>query len=257
MPRELSTKDINKAIRKLERPPQPHNFVRNIFNDTDKTARSLVRLALNFPTVTYLTGTKVAKDCIDLGLDDVTALNAVRTKGAATSRSHNEEFLRAFLRAKEELRLSGHRTFDQLILPYRVSSSIKIPVKPLTTILDGGKFRTVSIAGWASVPFDDFRWRLLFSIYEDAVFSLEDFRDAKGEFYGFPRRSKDDRASRYPLLAQRGDFELFTSAELREIMDAYLVGLEKAKKILRAMPVSEHRGETTTTATDDATLWLF
>lgn len=237
MPREHSTKDIEKAIRKLGRPPRPQNFVRNVNDSIEKTAKSLVGLALGFPTVTYAAGTKIVKDCIDLNLDASTALNAATTKGAAASRVHNSHYVSAFLEERDSLGLVGRKSFDQFVSPYRVSADVQLPVQPLTVLLDSGRFRTVSVVGWTNVPFDDFKWRLYFSILEDAVFSLEDFEDARGVFYAFPRSKKTDPKSRSALVAERGDFKLFSSSDLKEIMDNYVKALELAKEILRAKPV--------------------
>ncbi|TIU45087.1 MAG: hypothetical protein E5W19_31870 [Mesorhizobium sp.] len=74
--------------------------------------------------------------------------------------------------------------------------------------------------------------RLLATIFEDAVFSLTDFRKSPGEFLCFPKIGKGDSAKRQPLVWKRGDFELLSRNELRECLDEFLLALEDAKIIL-------------------------
>jgi hypothetical protein len=232
LPVRLSTKDYNKALTKLERPPQAFNFVRYIHTDIETMTKALVEFALNFPFYTYRAGNTVVRDCINLSIDDQTALTAVSTRGAANSREINKEYVSAFLANRDKLKLLGIPTFDQFTTPYPVSASIQIPVKPLTVCLEGHKLRAIFSVGWASIPFDEFQWKLLLTIMEDAVFSLEDLKDAAGEFHAFPREKKNKPGNRKSLLVQRGDFELLSQSDLREIMDNYLTALEKAKAIL-------------------------
>lgn len=201
--------------------------------------KELVSFALNFPRYSYASGNTIVRDCINLSIDDRTAIEAVSTKGAPISRHLNVEYVSAFLENREALNLVGIPTFDQFVTPYPISADVQVPVKPLTTCLDGGKLRAIFSVGWATVPFNDFQWRLLSTIMEEAVFSLEDLKDANGEFHSFPRENSENPDSRKSLLMKRGDFQLLQPSELREVTDNYLTALERAKVILASYVVKD------------------
>ena len=226
---------MSKLASKLERPPYVHNFVRYIYPDVPQTTKALVSFALGRPPYTYLAGNKVIADRILLGIDRLTALKAAAQHGHQKSRPLNVEYVDAFFDYDESIGLSRLPSFDQVVEPFRISRSISVPVKPLAVCSEAGRLKAVFSVGWASMPLIRSQWRLLFTMIEDAVFTLSDFRDADGVFCAFPRTHKAMPGSRAALVASRGDYELLNSSELQEQLDVYLTALENSQSILRAM----------------------
>lgn len=221
------------STNKLSRPPYAHNWVRNLDPDKGKTTKNLVNLARGFPTKVYKAAEPIIHDRIMFGLDRETALNAAATTGRANSREIVSEYVRAFLDF-DEMRQYSHRTaFDDMVEPFRVGKGISVPVKPIINIVENGKIRPIFSVGWASFPLTNWQLRMLATVFEDAVFSLRDFRDSEGEFVCFPKNGKDEDAEREPLVWHRGDYETFSKPELTGYLEMYLDALEAAKEILR------------------------
>lgn len=222
--------------KKLERPPYAHNWVRNIGSDLESTAKKLVHLALGFPVKTYGAAGGIIRDRIISSLDRETALKAALTTGRANSRQIVADYVSAFYDYDETRQYSGKPTYDEMVEPFRVGKGLVVPVKPLVNIVESGKLIPIFTVGWATFPLNNFQHRLLATIFEDAVFSLRDFKNSPGEFVCFPVTGKGEDAVRKPLVWTRGDVDLLSRAELRDCLAMYLAALDAAKDILREMP---------------------
>ncbi|MBZ9812906.1 hypothetical protein [Mesorhizobium sp. CA7] len=221
-------------ISKLSRPPYAHNWVRYVFPDRVRTTKELVRFATGVPTTTYSAASPIIRDRIVYGLDRRTALIAAMSKGRANSRGIVAEYVTAFYDYDEKRGYFGKPCFDEIVEPFRVGKGLVVPVKPLITIVENGLQVPIFTVGWANFPLTKWQMRLLATIFEDAVFSLTDFRKSPGEFLCFPKVGKGDASKRQPLVWRRGDFELLSKNELRECLDEFLLALEDAKIILEA-----------------------
>jgi hypothetical protein len=147
------------------------------------------------------------------------------------------EFVSAFYDFDEVRNYSGMPSYDQFVEPYRASRDVKIPVKPLIVISEGGMLKPLFIVGWASMPLTLYQRRLLMTVIEDAVFSLTDFRESTGEFVCFPRIGSD----RQPEVWNRGDFELLSRDAMEDQLAIYSEALAQAKEILGTAPKTAHR----------------
>lgn len=225
--------------KKLERPPYVHNWIRNVGPDHQTTVKRLVKTATSILTQTYGGATPIIFDRIVSGLERETALKAALTTGRVNSRAIVADYVEAFLDYDEVRNYSGRRTFEATVEPFRLGKGLTVPVKPLVNIVENGKLVPIFSVGWSSIPFNDFQWRLLSTVLEDAVFSLSDFRTSPSEFLFFPRDGTDKSSKRRPLIWNRGDFELIGKAEMTDFLDMYLGALEEAKQILRSMPAPE------------------
>ena len=239
MPQDPTKADIEKALKKLKRPPQPHNLVRGIREGVMETAKEQAKLALNFPRHTYLPGSRITKDVMILGLDRTSAIRAAQRSKPVLSRAINEEYVASFCDESHDLGLLGRTTFEVPCLRYRVSSQVSVPIRPTTAILEGGRFRVIMQTGWATMPLTLFNRRLMFSVLEDGLFSLEDFRDAHGEFICFPRERAHIAGTRKAMVMRRGDYKLLSKADLKEVLDMYMKGLALAEVMLRDMTTTE------------------
>jgi hypothetical protein len=218
-----------------------------------KTTKNLVSLAKGFPTKFYKAAEPIIHDVIALGINRETALNAARTRGRENSRQIVTEYVTAFLDYDEQRKYSSAKSFDEMIEPFRIGKGISVPVKPLINIIESGKILPIFSVGWATFPLDEWQMRLLMTIFEDAIFSLRDFKNSSGEFICFPKVGNRKNATRQPLLWKRGDFELFSKNDMRDILHMYIESLEDAKMILKDNPLDT----TTTPPADDDILPLF
>jgi hypothetical protein len=235
------------VMKKLERPPSAHNWVRYIYPEELKTAKAIVTFATAAPQVTYSAGMPIIRDRITLKLDRATANTAASTRGHKKSRPHVVDFVNAFFDYDEVRNYSGLPSYDQEVAAYQVSRNIRVPVKPLVVISETGFLKPIFLVGWATMPLSVHQRRLLMTILEDAVFSLTDFQNSPGEFLSFPKG--DNSGVRSAEVWKRGDYELLSKREMKEQVEVYLAALDLAKRIVAGRATAEREQ----TAPDAAT----
>jgi hypothetical protein len=218
------------AIKKIERPPSAHNWVRYIYPEELKMAKAIVTFVTAAPQVTYSAGLQIVRDRILFKLDRETADNAANNRGHRKSRPYVAEFVKAFIDYDEIRNYSGLPSYDQDVAAYQINRDIRVPVKPLVVISENGILKPIFVVGWATMPLVLRQRRLLMTMLEDAVFSLTDFQNSPGEFVSFPKGSNS--GSRSPEIWRRGDYELLGKSEMKEQIEAYLRALETAKSII-------------------------
>jgi hypothetical protein len=226
---------------KIDRPPYAHNWVRYNFPDLAKMTKALVTFIESSPQITYAAGMPIIRDRIALRLDRSTALKAAMNKGHKKSRSYVCEFVEAFYDYDTIRNYSGLPSYDQYVAPFQINREIKIPVKPLIVISEGGVLKPIFVVGWATMPLVTFQCRLLTTLLEDAVFSLTDFQNSPGEFISFPRTEGSNSGRRSPLVWGRGDFEMLSPNQMKEQTEMYLQALAQAKAIVAEKKSKEDR----------------
>lgn len=229
------------AIKKIDRPPSVHNWVRYNYSDEVTTAKAIVSFVTGAPQITYAAGGPIIRDRIVLKVDRETALIAASTRGHIKSRPHVASYVNAFLDYDEIRNYSGSPSFDQDVAAYQVSRDIRVPAKPLVVISEGGILKPIFMVGWATMPLTLHQRRLLMTVLEDAVFSLTDFQSSPGEFVSFPKG--DNSSARSPEVWKRGDFDLLSSAEMKEQLEIYLLALARARIILAEREAGEEKKE--------------
>ena len=217
---------------KVERPPYAHNWVRYNHPTVPETTKALVSFIMGAPQITYVAGMPIIRDRIVLGLDRATALRAAATKGHKKSQPYVSKFVEAFLDYDEVRQYSGLPAYDQYVAPYQINRDIRIPVKPLVVISEGGVLKPIFVVGWATMPLTLFQRQLLMTVLEDAVFSLTDFQNSPGEFLSFPHLKGSNSAQRTPLIWKRGDYGLLSATRMKEQAETYLEALASAKAII-------------------------
>lgn len=233
------TRNLEKVLAKINRPPFAHNFVRLVGGDPITTARNIVTFASGIPPFNYSSAYAVIKDRIQLGISLENALSAVRMTGAMSGRIHNESLVRAFFAWDEERRYSAANIVEFERAWFRVSRNVLVPVAPLTVLREKGKFLPLFICGWGKLGFNSFQNRLYLTICNDAFLSLEDFRESAAEFLFFPQQACSSELLpvpniplRKPEVWRRDQFELLSSAELNDAIECFLEGMVIAKKRL-------------------------
>jgi hypothetical protein len=216
-------------MRKIDRPPYVHNWVRYNYPEEVKTTKAIVQFMLAVPKITYAAGAQIIRDRIVFKLDRETAMKAALTRGHQKSQKYVAEYVSAFYDYDAVRNYSGLPSYDQYVAPYQISREIRIPVKPLVVISEGGMLKPIFSVGWATMPLIDFQRRLLMTVLEDAVFSLTDFQNSTGEFLCFPRLKGSNSDARTPEVWHRGDYVSLTKTELKEQMEIYLRALATAK----------------------------
>jgi hypothetical protein len=238
------------SIKKIDRPPYVHNWVRYNHPDKLKTTKEIVAFVEGTPQITYAAGQALIRDRIALGLDRDTAIKAALSKGHIKSRPHVAEYVGAFYDYDNMRNYSGMPSYDQYVAPFNISRDIRVPVKPLIVISEGGVLKPIFIVGWATMPLIVFQRRLLMTVLEDAVFSLTDFQNSPGEFVCFPRLPGTNSGHRAPEVWHRGDYNLLSDEELKSQVDVYLRALASAKAILAQKPTKDDVSQSVSTLGD-------
>lgn len=209
---------------KLDNPPHVPHWVRYNYPDLEKTKKELLAFARSMPRYTYSHAMKLLGDRLHLRTEWDTLLKSAERDGRENSRHLCTELLRAFQEFEGRHDLKGLKAYDFELLPWKISNSIKVPVRPLTSLFQNGKLEPIFVFGWASFPLDRYQIRLLMTVIEDAVFSLQDYQSSKGHFIIMPRQGPDkDRAAQ---VWHRGDYDLLSDSEVRQQVDVYLEALE-------------------------------
>src|SRR5262245_20553034 len=133
------------SVKKIDRPPYVHNWVRYNYPDELKTAKALVAFMQGMPSVTYAAASPIVRDRIVFGLDEETAIKAALSKGHKKSRPYVAEFVRVFYDYDKIRNYSGLPSYDQYVAPYRISREIQIPVKPLVVISEDGLLKPIFV----------------------------------------------------------------------------------------------------------------
>lgn len=233
-----------KLIAKLKRPPFVHNFVRQIGESESATVKKVVQFASAKITKTYVPAQKIIIDVLRLGISKEQAVKAALLSNPVTSRAINAEFVSSFHEYADEVGILRKPTFIDDISPYRASHDVSVPVKPLAILAEQAGLVPLFAFGWASIPFSDFQFRLMMTIIEDAVFTLEDYRRSNGVFVAFPKvKNVDGVMVRTKFEWKRGDYALLSKRELQDIFDYYKSALIKAELLIAKVSTSKSKFE--------------
>lgn len=224
---------LQSVLRKVANPPAPQNWVRLIVpNDEIATASKIASFALGVPEFNYVPASKMCHDRVKLQLDLVTALKAVAKAGAPAGRDQNADLVKAFFAYDEKRRYSDARYIDSYQGFFPISRNVKIPTKPTFTILENKLQIPVVVCGWKSVPLDNTQRRIVATVYESGLFSYGAHRHAPGEIAFFPEFETSDGLQRIPEIWQRGDYDLLSTNELRDLLEFFAVAQEQAIPII-------------------------
>lgn len=229
-------KSRDSLLRKLDNPPGALNWVR--YNDQDpvKMAKSIARFVLGVPEISFIPGNRIIRDKITLDIDLGTAVSAARSSGRPISRPYVEDFVRAFFLFNQRRGYSKFSSIEEQECCFHVSRNIRVPVKPTAVVIEDGKFLPVFVCGWTKNPLNQFQRRLLMSIYEDALFSLTDYRNSPGEVVFFPKDEKCDGkfdgTQRKAEVWRRGDYAPLSEAELNDQTELFMLARNMARPII-------------------------
>ena len=212
-------RDKRELLRRLDRPPAGHNWVRFVWDSPEKTAKAILSFLKGIPPFTYRPGSRAIKDRVELGIDLATAVKLVTEHGPPAGRLQNREFVEAFFQYDEVRRYSSSNPVEFENGLFRVSREISVPIAPLSVIRERGKFVPLFACGWSSNPLSVLQRRLLMTIIDDAFLSLTDYQNSPAEILFFPKGFGDEKDKRVPELWTRGDYELLSRHELERCVD--------------------------------------
>lgn len=224
---------LETVLRKVAHPPAPQNWVRLIEpNNLLKTANKIASFALGIPPFNYTVGITMCHDRVRNQLDLETALKVCAQRGAPAGRAQNADFVSAFYSFDEERNYSSARYFDSYNGFFPISRDVKIPTKPNFTIVENKKQVPVVLCGWKSIPLDLAQRRIVSSVYESGLFSYGDYRNSPAEIVFFPECITEYGKKRVAELWQRGDYNLLSTSEIRELLEFYSLAQEQAIPII-------------------------
>ena len=254
-------RDFEKILKKLDRPPAGPNFVRLLADEPIRATKNIVSLVLGMPQFHYQDAQLVMRDRISHRISLETALKAIEGRGAPIGRKHNRSLIRAFFEYDQTRKYSASNPIGFERGYYSISRDIKVPVEPLSVILENGKFTSIFACGWSDVDcLSDTQRRFLSTMTEDAFLSLTDYQDGPAEYLFFPKvKSKViDVMNADPLRVaevwQRDKYKKLSKFEMSELIQIYLEGRDGARKILNDMAKSGKLDvqEDTDSSTDEA-----
>lgn len=222
--------------KKILRPPAAHNVARLLDPSCEiKTTRNIAKFAIGIPSFNYNPALKVCQDRVALGIDEATALKAVRDAGAPAGRAQNASLVRAFY-AFDSLRgYSKLRVLDSYDGQFRISRNIIVPTKPTFTVLEAGKQVPVVLCGWKDFALSNEQLRAWITMLESGLFSFADYRTSPWEVILFPETTSANGNLRTPRVIRKGDVSLFTEPQMRELAAMYARAQQAAMPIARQL----------------------
>lgn len=217
------------VLAKLDTPPAAHNWALSNFQEKRRITSALVNLAIGFPQISYFWAHKAIQITLADQRTDAEAVEILRRSCPPSQWDHNLEPLYAFLDYNEKRRFNGLRVYDEFDGHFFAGPDVRVPVRPTAILREDGVLKPLFVIGWANNGLKYYQRRLLTTIYEDAIFSLTDFRQSPGEVLIFPRNGYGRRvAERW----ERGSYQQLSSSEMVEQVERFVTAREEARLII-------------------------
>lgn len=217
------------VLAKLDKPPAAHNFARCNHERVAHTARALVNLAVGFPQVSYQWAHKAIQITIADGIDEATSRRILEISCPESQWEDNLNLLNAFLDYNRERQFQGMTVYDEWCGNFIAGDDVTVPVRPTAVLRENGVLKPIFVVGWARNSMTYFQRRLLTSIYEDAIFSLTDFRSSPGEVLFFP---KDGYGIRRIDRWNRDSYQRLDHSQLTEQVKRFVEARAQARSII-------------------------
>lgn len=224
-------KSAAKVIAKLHRPPTVQNWVKSIRPRRDDTAFALHNFALFGPKISLQPIARIIKQVVVDGIDLAQALKCADRIKDPRVRVYGKQILAAIHPYAEERSWRGIEVFADLEEFFRVSASVRVPVRPTFVLNVDGRLVPYFVICWARMDLTDYQKRILSTLITDAILSLEGFENSDAVIVCTPRSSfsKIERVvyqwsvSSYPCLDQN---------ERQELFDRYAGALSDAEMMI-------------------------
>ena len=235
----MKSTEVEKLIKKLDRPPAGANWVRLVGDNELSTAKSILSFLRGSPRFSYIPASKVIRDRIELGIDRESAAKAGCKTGNPLGRSSNLELVNAFYDYDQIRGYSSSNTIAFDTEYFQISRDISVPIKPLSIIRENGKFVPIFLIGWTENLLSIEQRRLLMTIIEDAFLSLTDFQSSPAEVLFFPKVETLNGKQRITEVWKRGDYDLLSDAQLADRVDLFMKARELARSELLTTKIED------------------
>lgn len=217
------------VLAKLDTPPAAHNWALSNYQEQKRTTNALVNLAIGFPQISYFWAHRAIQITLADQRTDAEAVEILRRSCPPAQWDHNLELLYAFLTYNEKRQFKGLRIYDEFDGHFFAGPDVRVPVRPTAILREDGVLKPLFIIGWANNGLKYFQRRLLTTIYEDAIFSLTDFRQSPGEVLIFPRNGYGKRVAE---CWDRSSYQQLTPSEMVQQVERFVTAREEARLII-------------------------
>lgn len=223
--------DPHKAIQKLRRPPAVQNWVKNLRKRTDDTAQSLYNTVVNGPRHSLKQVTDIIRQVVVDRIDDNTAHKCAALIKNARTRAYARYILRAFLPYARERAWQGVQIFKDLAEYYAVAANVDVPVRPTFVINSNGKIIPYFVICWAEIGLSHYQRRILTTVIEDAILSLEEFEGSEAVIVCVPRHAFS-KTERHVVEWKLSDYPPLSADEKAELFERYGNALAEAERMI-------------------------
>lgn len=223
--------DPHKAIEKLRRPPAVQNWVKNLRKRTDDTAHSLYNTAVNGPRHSLKQVTDIIRQAIVDGIDDETAFKCNALIKNPRTRAYGRQILTAFLPYARERGWRGIQIFKNLAEYYPVAANVDVPVRPTFVINDNGKIIPYFVICWAEIGLSHYQRRILTTVVQDAILTLEEFQGSQAVIVCVPRHAFS-KTERHIVEWNLTDYAPLSPDEKAELFERYGNALAEAERMI-------------------------
>ncbi len=213
-------------LAKLDRPPAAHNWARSNFQEQSQTTRALVNLAFGFPQVSYQWAIRIIQIVLADARTDQEAEALLRRCCPAVQLERNADLLQAFLAYRAVRQFDGLPVYPEFYGCFMAGADVSVPVRPTAIIRENGVLKPIFVIPWAHNGLKYFQRRLLSTLYEDAIYSLTDFRKSQGEVLIFPEDAYGNRCVDRWI---RGSYDLLSRQELVAQVERFVTARQEAR----------------------------
>lgn len=218
-------------INKLRRPPAVHNWVKNVRHRRDEMAFALHRFAINPPRTSLSGAVKICRQIVVDGISLEQAIACAQAIKDPASRERAEWIARAFYQKAMAEGWKGIQIFFDLEEFYRVSSSVKVPVRPSFVTNDSGKLTLYFLICWARMDLNEYQKRIMTTIILESILSLEDFHESEAYIVCTPL-SCYSKKERNVIKWNVRDFDPLSDDEKQELFDRYTAAMSDVERMI-------------------------
>lgn len=218
-------------MQKLRRPPAVHNWVKNIRLRRDDTAFALYNFAMNPPRSSLVAATSICAQIVTDQISLTQALKCVAGIKDASARDRAQWIVRAFHPFAERKGWKGIQVFRDMVEYYPVAAGVRVPVRPTFVVNDGGSIAFYFVIGWAKMNLTTYQRRILSTLIQEAILSLEDFQDSEAHIICTPV-SPYSKKERNVITWNVRAFDPLSEEEKEELFERYSSALNMADAMI-------------------------
>lgn len=222
---------VEKLLKKLRRPPAAHNWVKNIRNRRDDTAKALHNFALNPPRSSLASAIAICVQFVVDGINEAQALECVERIKKPGDRERAKWILRAFCPHAKAKGWSGVQVFRDMIEFYNVSAGVRVPVRPTFVLNEDGKLTPYFVIGWSHMSLTTYQLRVLCTMIYEAILTLEEFQGSDAVIVCTPV-APCCKKERHIIEWRVSQFERLSDEEKQTLFDRYAAALDDAERML-------------------------